>query len=49
MTLDEKLFKLAIIFEDSELIKMVESHFDEETSQEMILDLKKEIINLLEE
>lgn len=49
MTLEKKLLKLAVIFEDSELIQMVEKHFDEETAQEMILELKKEIINLLEQ
>lgn len=49
MSLDEKLVKLAIIFEDSELIQLVEKHFDEESAEKMIIDLKKEIIKLLDE
>lgn len=48
MTLEKKLLKLAVIFEDSELIKMVEEHFDEETAEQMIMELKREIVELLE-
>lgn len=48
MTLEKKLLELQIIFDDSELIHLINSTFDEESANEVILDFKKKIIELLE-
>lgn len=46
--MEKKLLELERIFNDSEAINMIKVHFGEEDSEEMILDLKIEIIKLLE-
>ena len=48
MNLNKKLLELEEIFDNSELINMINSHFDEDSAEEMILDFKKKIIDLLE-
>lgn len=49
MDLEKKLIKLNNIIEDSELVTMVRKHFDEDTSEEMVLELKIKLIKLIEE
>lgn len=48
MTTDEKILKIDAILANSELVRMAEKHFDEESVEEMLFDLKKDLIELLE-
>lgn len=48
MDIGKKLIELDRILDDSELISMIRSLVDEDSSEEMILDLKRELIKLIE-
>lgn len=48
MDISKKLIELDKILDDSELINMIKSLVDEESAEEMVLDLKRELIKLLE-
>lgn len=48
MKLDDKIMKLDAILANSELVKKAEEYFDEDSVEEMLFELKKELIGLLE-
>lgn len=48
MDISKKLIELDRIIDESELISMIRSLVDEESAEEMVLDLKRELIKLIE-
>ena len=48
MTLDEKIVKLDALLANSELVKKAEELLDEDSVEEMLFELKKELIDLIE-
>lgn len=48
MDISKKLIELDRIIDESELINMIRSLVDEESAEEMVLDLKIELIKLIE-
>lgn len=48
MDISKKLIELDRIIDESELINMIRSLVDEESAEEMVLDLKRELIKLIE-
>lgn len=49
MKQDDKIMKLDLILANSELVKKAEEHLDEDTVEEMLFELKKDLIKLIEE
>ena len=47
MNIEKKLIELDKILEESEVVKFVEKNFDADTSEEMVLELRIKLIELL--
>lgn len=48
MTLDDKIMKLDSILINSKLVTLVREHNDDETVEDVLIELKRDLIKLLE-